>query len=100
MPLVKHDYPVLEYDTASKAVFQPGNGKKCFPAKAVFAFLGDEVENYAHTHDGIQIDEFESATRRYPIYECLYNQEKICLCPAPVGSAAAVQVLEYLMQGV
>ena len=55
MPLVKHDYPVLEYDTASKAVFQPGNGKKCFPAKAVFAFLGDEVENYAHTHDGIQI---------------------------------------------
>ena len=59
MPLVKHDYPVLEYDTASKAVFQPGNGKKCFPAKAVFAFLGDEVENYAHTHDGIQIDEFE-----------------------------------------
>lgn len=56
MPLVKHDYPVLEYDTASKAVFQPGNGKKCFPAKAVFAFLGDEVENYAHTHDGIQID--------------------------------------------
>ena len=77
MPLVKHDYPVLEYDTASKAVFQPGNGKKCFPAKAVFAFLGDEVENYAHTHDGIQIDEFESATRRYPIYECLYNQEKI-----------------------
>lgn len=92
-------YPVLEYDTASKAVFQPGNGKKCFPAKAVFAFLGDEVENYAHTHDGIQIDEFESATRRYPIYECLYNQEKICLCPAPVGSAAAVQVLEYLIAG-
>ena len=93
------DRPVLEYDTASKAVFQPGNGKKCFPAKAVFAFLGDEVENYAHTHDGIQIDEFESATRRYPIYECLYNQEKICLCPAPVGSAAAVQVLEYLIAG-
>lgn len=69
------------------------------PLKAVFAFLGDEVENYAHTHDGIQIDEFESATRRYPIYECLYNQEKICLCPAPVGSAAAVQVLEYLIAG-
>lgn len=95
----KRECPVLEYDTASKAVFQPGNGKKCFPAKAVFAFLGDEVENYAHTHDGIQIDEFESATRRYPIYECLYNQEKICLCPAPVGSAAAVQVLEYLIAG-
>ena len=51
-------------------------GKKCFPAKAVFAFLGDEVENYAHTHDGIQIDEFESATRRYPIYECLIIRRK------------------------
>lgn len=73
-------------------------GKNVFLQKQCL-LLGDEVENYAHTHDGIQIDEFESATRRYPIYECLYNQEKICLCPAPVGSAAAVQVLEYLIAG-
>ena len=99
MALVKHDYPILEYDTASKAIFQPGNGKKHFPKKAVFAFLGDEVEKYAHAHSGIQIDEFESATKLYPIYECFHNQERICLCPAPVGSAAAVQILEYLIAG-
>ena len=66
MALVKHDYPILEYDTASKAIFQPGNGKKHFPKKAVFAFLGDEVEKYAHAHSGIQIDEFESATNYIP----------------------------------
>ena len=99
MALVKHDYPILEYDTASKAIFQPGNGKKHFPKKAVFAFLGDEVEKYAHAHSGIQIDEFERATKLYPIYECFHNQERICLCPAPVGSAAAVQILEYLIAG-
>ena len=28
MPLVKHDDPVLEYDTASKAVFQQKKKKK------------------------------------------------------------------------
>ena len=99
MALVKHDYPILEYDTASKAIFQQKNGKKHFPKKAVFAFLGDEVEKYAHAHSGIQIDEFESATKLYPIYECFHNQERICLCPAPVGSAAAVQILEYLIAG-
>ena len=66
MALVKHDYPILEYDTASKDIFQTGNGKKHFPKKAVFAFLGDEVEKYAHAHSGIQIDEFESATKLYP----------------------------------
>ena len=99
MVLVKHDYPILEYDTASKAIFQPGNGKKYFPKKAVFAFLGDEVEKYALAHGGIQIDEFESVTKLYPIYECFHNHEKICLCPAPVGSAAAVRILEYLIAG-
>ena len=39
MPLVKHDYPVLEYDTASKAVFQPGNGKKMFSCKSSVCFF-------------------------------------------------------------
>lgn len=40
MALVKHDYPILEYDTASKAIFQPGNGKKHFPKKPYLHFWG------------------------------------------------------------
>lgn len=98
MPLFKHKYPILEYDTAQKGIIVPVREKaKCFPEKAVFAFLGEETEIYAQSHNGIQIGSFESATKIYPIYECSYKQEKVCLCQAPVGSAASVQILEYLI---
>lgn len=98
MPLFKHEYPILEYDTVQKGIIVPVRKKTvCFPEKAVFAFLGEETEIYAQSHNGIQIDSFESATKTYPIYECSYEQEKVCLCQAPVGSAASVQLLEYLI---
>lgn len=40
MALVKHDYPILEYDTASKAIFQPGNGKSTSLKKPYLHFWG------------------------------------------------------------
>lgn len=36
----------------------------------------------------------------YPIYECEYKGEKVCLCQEPLGAAAAVQLLEYLIDRV
>ena len=38
MPLVKHDYPVLKYDTASKAVFSREMGKNVFLQKQCLLF--------------------------------------------------------------
>lgn len=81
-----------------KAIFQwMGNGKKHF-LKAVFAFWGwsGKVCTYPQWNTDRWIWE---CNKIYPIYECFHNQERICLCPAPVGSAAAVQILEYLIAG-
>lgn len=98
MALVKNKYPILEYDTVQEAVVRPAGWKlPPFPKKAVFAFLLDEIELYARTHQGEKIDQFESITKIYPIYECEHKGEKVCLCQAPVGAAAAVQLLDYLI---
>lgn len=98
MTLIKHKYPILEYDTVQEAVIRPNRKELSpLPKKAVFAFLLDEIENYVQTHQGNRIDEFETITKVYPIYECEYKNEKVCLCQAPLGAPAAVQLLEYLI---
>jgi len=100
MSLFKHEYAILEHDTEHEAILMPiGIKTKRLPKKAVFAFLGEELQIFAQSHNGIVIDTFESVTKTYPIYECDHGQDKICLCQAPVGSAAAVQLLEYLIAG-
>ena len=51
MSIIKNDVPILEYDDAQSAVFMPTHENLgiTLPKKAVFAFLGDTVDNYALT---------------------------------------------------
>lgn len=98
MALIRNQYPILEYDTGQDAVIRPDRWElPPFPEKAVFAFLGDEIERYAAAHQGKLIDVFESITRDFPVYVCEYCGQEICLCQAPLGSAAAVQIMDYLI---
>lgn len=99
MAVVKHELPILEYDSESKAVIQPDHehlGLK-LPGKAVFGFLGGCIGRYAREHELQQVAEFISITKRYPIYVVHYKGEDICLCQAPVGAPAAVQILDWLI---
>ena len=91
--------PILEYDDAQSAVFMPTHEKLgiSLPKKAVFAFLGDTVDNYALSHGAIKVSEFLSATKLYPIYIIPHGGEEICLCQAPVGAAPATQILDWLI---
>ena len=52
MSLIKNDYPILEYDTDSKAIIMPGHSTDFhFPERAVMLFMETEVENYAVEND-------------------------------------------------
>lgn len=68
MALVKCEIPILEYDDCQEAVIMPGRQPFKLPKKAVFAFLSDCVDEYAGAHDCPVIEEFESATKMYPVY--------------------------------
>ena len=99
MSIVKNEIPILEFDTEQTAVFEPTHEKLDLklPRKCVFAFLGDYIEEYANQTGAKQVSTFVSATKHYPIYITMYKGEEIVLCQAPVGAAAAVQILDWLI---
>jgi Uridine phosphorylase len=98
MALIKNNIPILEYDEQQLAVIMPNRKRQySFPEKAVFPFLSDEVEKYAENNNCEIIGEFMSVTKVYPIFKTRYQNEDICLCQAPVGTAPAVQLMEFLI---
>lgn len=97
--IIKNEIPVLEFDTDATAVIMPTHEKLDLnlPKKAVFAFLGDHIDEYAKKHNAIQVGKFLSATKNYPIYVVKHKGEDVCLCQAPVGSAPAAQLMDWLI---
>lgn len=100
MALIKAEFPILERDTEATAVIMPNpNGKFKAPKKAVFAFLGDTVAEYAEALGAEQIGSCETVSKTHPFYLLEYRGQQICLSEAPLGAAAAVSVLEELIAG-
>lgn len=90
---------LLEYDNSQSAIIMPNheNLDVKFPEVAVFAFLGECIDEYAKENHCEVIAEFISITKRYPIYLVNYKGKELCLCQAPVGAAAAVQIMDWLI---
>ena len=99
MSIFKHGIPILEFDSDTDAILAPTHERLALhlPRKAVFAFLGNYIEAYAKEHSCTQAGLFVSSTKSYPIYITQYKGTDICLCQAPVGAAAAVQILDWLI---
>lgn len=99
MSIIKHEIPILEFDSEERAVIDPTheNLDLKLPKKCVFAFLGSYVDEYANKTSSQQVSQFISATKQYPVYITNYKGEDIVLCQAPVGAAAAVQILDWLI---
>lgn len=99
MSIVKNEIPILEYDTDPTAVIMPGHEgfDMVLPEKAVYAFLGKEVDRYALARRARIPARFESETKLYPVYILNEGGEEICLMQAPVGAPAAAQILDWLI---
>lgn len=97
--IMKNEIPILEFDTDTTAVIMPTHEglKLTLPSKAVFAFLGEHIDEYARAHGGVQVETFRSVTKNYPIYVVRYKGEDVCLCQAPVGAAPAAQLMDWLI---
>lgn len=99
MSVIKNEIPILEYDDNQLSVIMPNHDSLGIrlPEKVVFAFLGECIDHYAKQNNGRMVSEFISITKKYPIYVINYKGEDVCLCQAPVGSAPAVQLLDWLI---
>lgn len=99
MSIIKNEIPILEFDTEQTAVISPvhENLNLVLPKKCVFAFLGEYIDEYAEKTGAQIVSYFISMTKEYPVYITTYKGEKIVLCQAPVGAAAATQILDWLI---
>ena len=99
MALYKHEIPILEYDDDPRAVLEPTHEGLSIhlPEKAVFAFLGEAIDDYARAHNARVAEFFISATKEFPVYIVNHQGEDICLMQAPVGASAAAQILDFLI---
>ena len=98
MALHKHEIPILEYDDCPRAVLDNTKDEGIYlPRRAVFAFLGDTVERYAAAHDAEVIDVFETISHAISLYRIYHKGVELCLCQAPLGASASVQMLDWLI---
>ncbi len=99
MGIIPCEIPLLEFDPEQTAVIGPDYEQLDLhlPRKCVFAFLGGYIDRYAHAAGARQVATFNSATRLYPIYVTTYHGQEVALCQAPVGAAAAAQLLDWLI---
>lgn len=96
--IIKNEIPILDYDSDKNAVIMPSQHEIApFPRRAVFGFLGDEIDKYAREVSAEVMTYFETITKMYPIYRVIYKGEDITLCQAPLGSAAAAHILDFII---
>lgn len=95
--LYKHAIPILEHDDNPKAVIMNDIESVVLPRRAVFAFLGDPVDNYAASVDAEVMEVYRTIGRDTNIYRIRHKGQELCLCRAPLGGSAAVQLLDFLL---
>jgi len=98
MPLTKHEYPILEYDTENMAVLMPGrNTDSELPSKCVYGFLGDFVDKFALECNLDVIHKYRTMMKYISVYQMVIDGKEIVLCSAPLGASAATAVLDWLI---
>jgi len=98
LPVVKNQYPILEYDEEKVGVIKPNRaGRATLPAICVMTFFGEVLDKFIAENDGMEVNHYGSEMRAFPIYELEYMGIKICLVQAVVGSASIAMMTDFLI---
>lgn len=97
MAIVKHDFPILEYDTEPDGIIRPGrHGRPLLPPVAVITFFGEVLEAYAFRHDCPSRNSYDSEMKRFPVYETTHRGRTLALVQGVVGSGSIAMMADYL----
>ena len=100
MAISQNNIPILEFDTEQMAVIMPGHHTDyIFPKKAVMLFMEQEIESFIKEHNCEAIGKFLSITKEFNVYKTKIHNTDIAFVQAPLGGAAAVQIMEQLIAG-
>ena len=97
MPIHKHAYPILEYDTEPHGIIRPDrDGDAPLPAICVMTFFGEVLEAFVKTQNGIECGAYRSEMRDFPVYRLQYKGAELGVIQAAVGSASIALMTDYL----
>ncbi|GHV05230.1 phosphorylase [Spirochaetia bacterium] len=98
MPLVKNEFPILEYDTEPNGLIMPGiHGKGVLPPNCVMVFFSEALDEYVMGTGAEKIISYKSEMGKFPAYKTCYKDTDICLIQAIVGSASIAMMTEFLI---
>lgn len=92
----KHSIPILEWDENPRAIINNDRHTITLPRRVVLGFLGDPVDEYAAAAGGEVLEVYHTIGRDTNIYRIRHKDQELCLCRAPLGGSAAVQLLDFL----
>lgn len=97
MAIFKNSIPILEHDDNQTALINNNRHQCVLPSRAVYAFLGDTVDEYAASVGAEIIEVYHTIGRDTNIYRIRFGGQELCLCRAPLGGSASVQLMDFLI---
>ncbi len=102
MALTEHSIPLLEYDDDPAGILVPNREEGyAFPRRAVLFFGWEPVERLVEEQAARgccrEIGRFETITKTARVYALDWGGQELALCAAPLGSAGAVEMLDFFI---
>lgn len=96
---LKKDFPILEFDSNSKAKINPSNltAKADVPECCVITFFGDVIDELLKADKLEKIAMFYSCTANLPVYKTDYKGKPVGLVQGFLGAAGSAALLEELI---
>lgn len=100
MAVSQNQIPILEFDSEKIANIMPDHHSDYnFPPKAVMLFMEPEIDDFVAQNECEAVGKFVSITKEFFVYKTEINRIDIAFVQAPLGGAAAVQIMEQLIAG-
>jgi uridine phosphorylase len=97
--MLQKEFPILEFDEDNDAFIRPSNlieSVKNIPQSCILCFFSEAIDKIITEYPHRIISYLKSEGFNYPLYELDYNEEKIALIQACVGSPLAAGQIEEL----
>lgn len=96
---IQRDYPILEFDSARRAMIEPGELIKPIdiPTRAVACFFQDVISLLVKDHGAKRCHSIRSELGTHPVYEIVHQGERIAVFHPGVGAPLAAGILEEVI---
>jgi len=99
--MLKKEFPILEFDSDKDAFIRPAKRERSVkypdaPERCVLCFFDSAIEKVLTEYPHKEISNFIAGSLKLPLYELVYNGERIALTQAGVGAPVAAGQIDEL----